>query len=72
MIHYADGGPTEAWNLIWVCPYHHRFLHEHAWTVTGDPERPDGLVFAAPDGRRFGGPSPRLRPDIRSRVLQPV
>lgn len=72
MVHYADGGPTESWNLVSLCPYHHRFLHEHGWTVTGDPEQPEGLVFRAPDGRRLGGPRPRLRPEIRARVLQPA
>ncbi|MET0697296.1 MAG: DUF222 domain-containing protein, partial [Acidimicrobiia bacterium] len=29
--HWADGGPTDLDNLILLCGYHHRFLHEHGW-----------------------------------------
>jgi hypothetical protein len=63
VVHWADGGPTELQNLILLCPFHHRFLHEHGWTVHGDPTRPTGLEFRSPEGRapcrtrgRPGGP----------------
>lgn len=72
IVHHADGGVTELWNLVLLCPYHHRFVHEHGWWITGDTGRPDDLVFHAPDGRRLGGPRPRLRPEIRTRILQPA
>lgn len=45
IVHWADGGPTELWNLILLCPYHHRYLHEHKWTVRGDPCLPNGVEF---------------------------
>ncbi len=72
VVHHAFGGVTELWNLVLLCPYHHRFVHEHGWSITGVTSRPDGLVFHAPDGRRVGGPSPPLRPEIRDRFLAPV
>ena len=72
VVHHAFGGVTELWNLVLLCPYHHRFVHEHGWSITGTTSQPDGLVFHAPDGRRLGGPSPPVRPDIRDRFLAPA
>ncbi|MCD0444171.1 HNH endonuclease, partial [Glycomyces sp. A-F 0318] len=34
IIHWADGGPTNAANLILVCRFHHGRLHTPGWTVT--------------------------------------
>ena len=34
MHHWADGGPTDLDNLITLCGYHHRLLHEENWAVT--------------------------------------
>jgi hypothetical protein len=33
LVHWADGGPTEAANLILVCRFHHGRLHTPGWTV---------------------------------------
>jgi hypothetical protein len=33
--HWEDGGLTELWNLVLVCPYHHRLHHRGAITITG-------------------------------------
>lgn len=51
MIHWADGGPTDPDNLVLLCPRCHALVHERRWSVRGDPARPDGLTFRAPDGR---------------------
>ena len=32
--HWADGGNTDLDNLILLCGFHHRFLHEHGWHIT--------------------------------------
>lgn len=72
VVHHADGGVTELWNLILLCPFHHRFVHENHWRIKGDPSCPDGIEFHSPDGRRLGGPRPPLRPDIRHRILEPA
>ena len=47
--HWADGGETEIDNLCSLCAYHHRFVHEYAYTVSVDP---DGPKFFDPKGRR--------------------
>ncbi len=56
--HWVNGGPTDMGNLLWLCPYHHRLLHEGGWRIEGDL---DGeVIFVRPDGRRIG-PGPPLR-----------
>jgi hypothetical protein len=34
---WLDGGPTDLDNLVLLCRYHHRRLHEGPWTITRDP-----------------------------------
>jgi len=59
--HWADGGPTDLDNLILLCAYHHRFLHEHGWTIEGDPG--GKLTFHKPDGRIYPLSAPNSTPD---------
>lgn len=42
-----QGGDMD--NLVWLCPQHHRLVHEGGWTMRGDPN--DTLTFVRPDGR---------------------
>ena len=56
LIHREDGGPTIASNLCSLCPYHHRLHHQGAYTITGNPEQPDGLRFTDHWGRNIGPP----------------
>ncbi len=51
--HWVHGGPTDVDNLVWLCPYHHRLVHEGGWTIEGDPD--DWLIFVRPDGRKLVG-----------------
>jgi hypothetical protein len=37
LVHWADGGPTDLDNLITLCGFHHRLIHHHGWTISGDP-----------------------------------
>jgi hypothetical protein len=59
IVHWADGGPTELSNLILLCPYHHRYLHEHGWSVSGEPSTQAGLEFRTSSGRVFTNRSSR-------------
>jgi hypothetical protein len=49
--HWADGGETKLSNLVSLCGFHHKLVHESGFgIVTTD----DGLfVFTRPDGRRI-------------------
>lgn len=43
--HWADGGATTLSNLVLLCRVHHRFVHEHNWSLTLDAS---GGVVAQP------------------------
>ena len=57
LIHWAEGGPTDLDNLISLCPFHHRLIHEGGWAISGDPNgevtwiTPGGSPFVP--GRRY-------------------
>src|SRR5690606_28862145 len=38
IIHWQHGGPSAPANLVLLCPYHHRALHQGAFRITGNPE----------------------------------
>jgi len=42
---WADGGPTALWNLVLLCPHHHRLIHHSDWDVEIGP---DGLPTFTP------------------------
>jgi hypothetical protein len=51
LLHWALGGPTDIWNLILLCRYHHHAVHEGGWIITLNPDntvtcRPPGAVAA--------------------------
>jgi hypothetical protein len=48
VVHWADGGPTDLRNLVTICAFHHRFVHERGWQVT--PAASGTFRFAPPDG----------------------
>jgi hypothetical protein len=49
--HWADGGETKLSNLVELCGWHHRLLHEGGYglLITDD----GALVFTRPDGERI-------------------
>ena len=57
IVWWSRGGATDLDNLVLICGFHHRLVHEHGWRV----ERTfDGRVrWFRPDGSRYrGGPEP--------------
>jgi hypothetical protein len=47
--HWIDGGETKPENLALLCTYHHRLLHEGAFSIVKDAD--DALRFVTADGR---------------------
>ena len=47
--HWLDGGPTDADNLLNLCPRHHRAVHEGGYTIAR--AAPGRFVFREPAGR---------------------
>ena len=52
--HWEHGGPTELWNLVLVCPYHHRAHHRGLITIAGPAHQ---LVVTDRTGRTLSGAS---------------
>jgi hypothetical protein len=77
--HWIHGGRTDRENLVLLCRYHHRLVHEEGFTVERSPSlgfrfmRPDGLVV--PELREAAVTRPRnakraaRRPPSREVVL---
>ena len=64
VIHWVDGGPTDTWNLVALCPRHHRMHHQRRLGIAGNADDPDGLVFTDQRGRKLepcGAPTPPTR-----------
>ena len=49
--HWGRGGPTDLDNLVLVCTFHHKLVHEYGWTVELD--LPGAPRWFRPGGRRF-------------------
>jgi hypothetical protein len=47
--HWAAGGTTKLTNLVSLCAYHHRLVHEGGYRVTADGH--EAFSFRRPDGR---------------------
>jgi uncharacterized protein DUF222/HNH endonuclease len=57
--HWAHGGPTELDNLVQLCRFHHRLVHEGGYLVERAGRRGE-LRFRRPDGRPIGSlPEPQ-------------
>ena len=50
VVHWSEGGLTDADNLLSLCPFHHDGHHRREFTVIGDPTRDDGLTFRSARG----------------------
>ncbi|MCZ6504883.1 MAG: DUF222 domain-containing protein [Actinobacteria bacterium] len=60
--HWSHGGPTDLDNLILLCGFHHRFVHENGWHITRKPG--DKMVFRRPDWTPYPPPKPGLHPKL--------
>jgi 5-methylcytosine-specific restriction endonuclease McrA len=45
IVHWADGGPTDTWNLVGVCDRCHTAIHQGYFTIEGNADDPMGLTF---------------------------
>jgi hypothetical protein len=53
---WRDGGRTDLQNLLLICSFHHKLVHEYGWRIKREP---DGTIrWFQPDGVRYrAGPS---------------
>jgi hypothetical protein len=71
IVWWEHGGRTDLDNLVLVCSFHHKLVHELGWTVARDA---DGMVaWSRPDGTRYVvGPGPPDDAVVRQCVLAAV
>ena len=65
IVHDANGGPADTWNLGALCPHCHREHHRGRFTIEGNADEPDGLSFRRANGALIepaGRPNPPIRP----------
>jgi len=66
IVHWSKGGPTDLDNLILLCGFHHRFVHEQDWSITTGP---GGVFqFRKPDRTLYPPPKPELHPRLKHLV----
>ena len=62
VVWWERGGRTDLNNLLLICTFHHKLVHEYDWTVRRDADgtvrwfRPEGTPYyarPAPPGERF-------------------
>ncbi|HTX29959.1 MAG TPA: DUF222 domain-containing protein [Solirubrobacteraceae bacterium] len=66
--HWARGGPTDLENLVQLCSYHHRLVHEGGFCAERAGQR--GVRFRRPDGQLIAdaiGPVTLRGPGVPSR-----
>ena len=57
LVFWRHGGHTELDNLLLICSFHHRLVHEHGWSVARSPDRT--IRWFRPGGAEYrAGPSP--------------
>jgi hypothetical protein len=64
---WRHGGRTDLDNLLLICSFHHRLVHEHGWSVRREPDgearwrRPDGTTYRAGPSLPRDGPAGATR-----------
>jgi HNH endonuclease/Domain of unknown function (DUF222) len=70
VVHWTDGGPTNTCNLGALCRHCHRAHHAGKFSIVGNADNPDGLIFRRPDGTVMEGAAKPISPvgPLRSSV----
>ena len=69
MEHWPQG-PTEPENLIMLCRFHHRKMHEGGWSIRGNAE--DAVEFIKPNGEVLTSQQISLSEGVKRRVIEPI
>ncbi|MCZ6739624.1 MAG: HNH endonuclease, partial [Actinobacteria bacterium] len=60
--HWSHGGATDLDNLILLCGFHHRFVHENGWHITTNEN--NQFQFRKSDRTLYPKPKPDLHPRL--------
>ena len=67
VVHWAHGGETKLGNLVLLCRFHHRLIHEGGYSVRSAD---GGFVFADPNGQRISDAP--VTPPAQQPLLVPI
>jgi hypothetical protein len=61
--HWVNGGPTDLANLISLCPWHHKLVHDRGYLIAAPPAGSDTFAFYRPDGSLLPSSPPLPEPE---------
>jgi hypothetical protein len=61
--HWINGGRTDLENLVSLCPYHHKLVHDRGYLIAAPPGGGGTFAFYRPDGARLPSCPPLPEPD---------
>ena len=67
IIHRHHGGSNHTSNLVSLCAYHHRLVHEGGWSIEGSPDT-GALTFTSPTGHQVSS-EPASGPEGESSAI---
>jgi hypothetical protein len=67
VVFWRNGGRTDLDNLVLICSFHHKLVHEYGWRIEGDAE--GELRWYRGDGTRYRAGPTRLPNDWRPMEL---
>ena len=62
IIHWEHDGTTDTWNLISLCPHHHRLHHKGKLGISGNADIPGGVAFTNMAGQPIRPSGARPKP----------
>ena len=60
--HWVNGGRTDLENLISLCPYHHKVVHDRGYLIAAPPGSGEDFAFYRPDGTPLPASPPLPEP----------
>ena len=64
VVHWVEGGTTDLENLVLLCPFHHRLVHDGVWGMRGSPA--SDMQFVSPTGRSVVARAPTPWPGVHA------
>ena len=61
--HWINGGRTDLDNLISLCPWHHKIVHDRGYLIAAPPGSGGGFAFYRSDGTPLPSSPPLPEPD---------
>jgi hypothetical protein len=61
--HWVNGGRTDLENLISLCPWHHKLVHDRGYLIAAPPPGGGDFAFCRPDGSPLPSCPPLPEPD---------